>query len=103
MVHCTLQIDTCEAGQTQTVIVRCFGINQSQVSQLIAMYHETNDVLTDHGLGDGDFLLQQTLECLPDQLFMILRLFVLNYVSSGKILMCMPIPELLTGDLTRLD
>ena len=33
-----------EAGQTQTVIARKIGINQSQVSQLIAKYRQTNEV-----------------------------------------------------------
>ena len=33
-----------EAGQTQTVIARQIGINQSQVCLLIAKYHQTNDV-----------------------------------------------------------
>ena len=33
-----------EAGQTQTVIARQIGINQSQVSRLIATYRQTNDV-----------------------------------------------------------
>ena len=33
-----------EAGQTQTVIARHIGINQSQVSKLIAKYRQTNDV-----------------------------------------------------------
>ena len=80
-----------EAGQTQTVIARQIGINQSQVSRLL------------HSLGDRDSLLLPTIECLCHRLFVILRLFVLNYVSSGKILMFVPVPELLTGDLTRLD
>ena len=33
-----------EAGQTQTVIARQIGLNQSQVSRLIAKYRQTNDV-----------------------------------------------------------
>ena len=33
-----------KAGQTQTVIARQIGINQSQVSRLIANYRQTNDV-----------------------------------------------------------
>ena len=51
MVHHTLQnkdrwciIGMCEAGQTQTVITRQIGINQSRVSRLIAKYRQTNDV-----------------------------------------------------------
>ena len=51
MVHQTLQnkdrwhiIGMWEAGQTQTVIARQIGINQSQVSQLIAKYRQTNNV-----------------------------------------------------------
>ena len=51
MVHHTLQnkdrwriICMWEAGQTQTVISRQIGINQSQVSQIIAKYRQTNDV-----------------------------------------------------------
>ena len=51
MVHHTLQnkdrwriIDMWETGQTQTVIARQIGINQSQVSRLIAKYRQTNDV-----------------------------------------------------------
>ena len=51
MVHHILQNkDRCrvicmwEAGQTQTVIARQIVINQSQVSQLIAKYHQTNGV-----------------------------------------------------------
>ena len=51
MEHHTLQnkdrwhiIGMWEAGQTQTVIARQFGINQSQVSQLVAKYRQTNDV-----------------------------------------------------------
>ena len=37
-------IDMWEAGQTQTVIARQTGINQGQVSRLIAKYRQTNDV-----------------------------------------------------------
>ena len=51
MVHHTLQnkdrwriTGMWEAGQTQTVIARQIGINQSQVSRLIAKYRQTNDV-----------------------------------------------------------
>ena len=33
----------CDAGQTQTVIARRFGINQSQVSRFIAQKRQTND------------------------------------------------------------
>ena len=50
MVHHTLQKDRWhiigmwEAGQTQTVLARQIGINQSQVGQLIAKYRQTNDV-----------------------------------------------------------
>ena len=33
-----------EAGRTQSVIARRFGINQSQVSRFIAKYRQTNDV-----------------------------------------------------------
>ena len=61
MVHHTLQnkdrwriIGMWEAGQTQTVIARQIGINQSQVSRLIAKYRKTNDVTEDQGLGDQD-------------------------------------------------
>ena len=43
--------------------------------------------LTDQGLGDQDSLLLPMIEYLCDLLFMILRLLVLNSVSSGKILM----------------
>lgn len=51
MVHHTLKnkdhwriVGMWEAGQTQTVFARRFGINQSQVSRLIAKYRQTNDV-----------------------------------------------------------
>ena len=51
MVHHTLQnkdrwriIGMWEAGRLQTVISRQIGINQSQVSQIIAKYRQTNDV-----------------------------------------------------------
>ena len=51
MVHRTLQnenrwriICMWKAGQTQTVIARQIGINQSQVSRLIAKYRITDDV-----------------------------------------------------------
>ena len=51
MVHHNLQnqdrwriIGMWEAGQTQTVIARQIGINQSQVSRLIAKYRQTNGV-----------------------------------------------------------
>ena len=51
MVHRSLhikdrwrRIGMLEAGQTQTVIVRRFGINQSQVSRLSGNYRQTNDV-----------------------------------------------------------
>ena len=59
--------------------------------------------LTDHDLGDRDSPLLPTKDCLCDRLFVILRLLLLNFVSSGKFWMFVPVPELLTGDLTRLD
>ena len=74
----------CEADQTQTVIARGFQINQNQVSWLIAKYPQTSDVTDSHGLGDIDCLLQQTIECLCDWLFVILWLLVLNFVSLAK-------------------
>ena len=52
MVHHTLQnkdrsriIGMLKIGQTQTVIARQIGINQSQVSRLIAKNRQTNDVI----------------------------------------------------------
>ena len=48
MVHRTLLIKDiigmCETGQTKTVIARHFGINQCQVSRIIAKFRLTNDV-----------------------------------------------------------
>ena len=59
--------------------------------------------LTGHGLADRDSLLLPTIERLYDRLFVMPRLLVLNFVSSGKILMFVPAPETLTGVLIRLD
>ena len=56
------------AGQTQTVIARKIGINQSQVSQLIAKYRQTNDVTDRPQPGDHDSLLLPMIEYLWDLL-----------------------------------
>ena len=108
MVFCTLQIkdhwriiSMWEAGQTQTVIARWFGINQSQVKWLIAKYRETNDV-TDRPRSGRPILSSAANDrVLVQSAVVILRLLVLNFISSDEILMFVPVPGLLTGDLTR--
>ena len=43
-----------------------------------------------------DVVIVLSAVCDPKALF-------LNFVSSGKIVMLVPVPELSTGDATRLD
>ena len=112
MVHHTLQnkdrwciISMWEAGQTQTVTARQIGINQSQVSRLIAKYHQTNDVTGRPRPGRPSLSSAADDRVLVRSAVRDPKAPCSNLVSSGKILMFKLVPGLLTGDLhvIRLD
>ena len=108
MVHHTLQnkdhwriIGMWEAGQTQTVIARPIGINQSQVSQIIAKYRQTNAVTDTPKPGRprlpssaDDRVLVRSAVCDPKASCSELR-------QQWHNLMFKPVPEMLIRRLNK--